>query len=298
METILVFGDQLNRRIGALADSDSNQNCVLMVESEQLLGGGRHVQRKHLVVAAMRRFAAELEDAGYDVDLRRAASMRAGIQAHRKDRGPDSIVATEPNSRRAQALLTSLNVETVRSNQFLCHYRDFGEWAQGRKSLKMEDFYRWTRTNLGYLMDGDEPIQGHWNFDADNRQPPPDDTSMFSDPQTSALDDIDAEVLSSLPPSHGREPTGIWATSRRAALSRLRHFVDHELATFGPYEDAMTSRSWHLSHSLLSPYLNIGLLMPDEVVEAAIKKFERGEAPIQSVEGFLRQIIGWREYVW
>ncbi len=298
MQTILVFGDQLNRRIGALAKADPERSCVLMVESEQLLAGGQHIQRKHLVIAAMRRFAAELDAAGFDVDRRRSTTLRTGINEHITDRKPDSIIATEPNSRRAQALLASLDIETVRSNQFLCHYEDFATWAKDRKSLKMEDFYRWTRTNLGYLMDGDDPAQGRWNWDVENREPPPGDASIFSEPQQSALDDIDADVLASLPESHGAEPTGIWATSRRAALSRLRHFVDNELPTFGPYEDAMTGRSWHLSHSLLSPYLNIGLLMPDEVVEAAIEKYQAGEAPIHSVEGFVRQIIGWREYVW
>ncbi len=298
MRTVLVFGDQLNRRIGALASADSSESCVLLVESEQLLHSGRHTQRLHLVIAAMRRFAAELEADGFDVDLRRASSLRAGIEAHRTEHSPESIVATEPNSRRAQAMVKSLDIETVRSNQFLCHYHDFATWAKDRRSLKMEDFYRWTRTNLGYLMDGDEPEQGRWNFDADNREPPPSDSGIFSDPQTSTLDEVDSDVLTSLPQTHGHEPVGIWATSRKAALSRLRHFVDRELATFGPYEDAMTSRSWHLSHSVLSPYLNIGLLMPDEVVEAAIEKYEAGEAPLQSVEGFLRQVIGWREYVW
>ncbi len=105
-------------------------------------------------------------------------------------------------------------------------------------------------------------------------------------------------MLDSLPVTGGQTPVGLWATSRKAALQRLRHFVENELPTFGPYEDAMTTGSWHLSHSLLSPYLNIGLLMPDEVVEAAIAEYEAGRAPIHSVEGFVRQIIGWREYVW
>jgi len=298
VHTILVFGDQLNVSIGAMADADPAEHQVLLVESEQLLASGRHVQRLHLVVAAMRRFGAELSDRGFEVDVRRAKTMRSGIEQHLEQAKPESLIVTEPNSRTARRLVEDLGATVVRSNQFLCHHDDFAQWAQDRSTLKMEDFYRFTRTNLGYLMKGDEPEQGRWNFDADNQEPPPKDPSIFSNPSASTLDDDDSEVLASLPDAPGEQPVGLWATSRLGALQRLRHFVDNELENFGPYEDAMTSKSWHLSHSVLSAYLNIGLLMPSEVVEAAIEKYREGSAPLQSVEGFVRQIIGWREYVW
>ncbi len=298
MNTIIVFGDQLNTAIGAMREADRSEHRILLVESEQLLAKGRHVQRRHLVLTAMRRFGDELAGKGFAVDRRRAPTLRRGIEDHVDSHSPDRLIATEPNSRRARRLLEDLGVDLVRSNQFLCHYDEFADWAESRATLKMEDFYRWTRTRLGYLMDGDEPVTGRWNYDSENRQPPPDDTGIFADPSRSNLDEIDGEVLDSIPPGHGAEPIGLWATSRRAALARLRHFIDHELATFGPYEDAMTRRSWHLSHSVLSPYLNLGLLLPGEVVEAAIAKYEEGSAPIASVEGFVRQVIGWREYVW
>ena len=231
-----VFGDQLNRRIGALADADPDDTRVLLVESEQVLGLGRHVQRNHLVITAMRRFADELRDAGFEVDLRRAATMTDAVRDHVDEHSPDDLVATEPNSRRARALCDRLDVIQVRSNQFLCHHDDFAEWADDQKGLQMERFYRWRRGETGYLMDGDEPVEGRWNFDQDNRQPPPDDPSIFAEPQTSELDELDAEVLESLPETHGEAPVGIWATSRRSALARLRHFVHHELERFGPYE--------------------------------------------------------------
>ncbi len=298
MRTVWVLGDQLNRRIGALADADPDDTRVLLVESEQVLGLGRHVQRNHLVITAMRRFADELRDAGFEVDLRRAATMTDGVRDHVDEHSPDELVATEPNSRRARALCDRLDVTQVRSNQFLCHHTDFAEWAHGQKSLQMERFYRWRRGETGYLMDGDEPVEGRWNFDQDNRQPPPDDPSIFTEPQTSELDDLDAEVLESLPETHGEAPVGIWATSRRSALARLRHFVDHELERFGPYEDAMTSGSWSLAHSTLSPYLNLGLLLPGEVCDQVEERYRDGSVPINSAEGFIRQIVGWREYVW
>lgn len=294
----MVFGDQLNRRIGALAEADPGDSRVLLVESDGLLRAGRHRQRNHLVVAAMRRFAEELRNAGFEVDLRRSPSFAAGIRDHLDTYSPEALLATEPNSRRARALCERLDVDQVRSDQFLCHHDDFAGWAQTQSTMQMERFYRWRRQATGYLMDGDEPVGGAWNHDHDNRQPPPKDPSIFTDPPTSTLDELDADVLASLPATHGAEPVGLWATSRSAALERLSHFVDHELARFGPYEDAMTSRSWALAHSVLSPYLNLGLLLPDEVCDAVQAAYERGGIPINSAEGFIRQVIGWREYVW
>lgn len=303
MQTVWVLGDQLNRRIGALADATPGTHRVLLVESTGLLGGRRwHRQRIHLVITAMRRFAAELRDEGFDVDLRRARTLVEGLAAHVDERAPSSILVTEPNSWDLRERLTRLDVgvpvETVRSNQFLCHHADFADWAAGRKQLKMEDFYRWRRTSTGYLMDGDEPAGGRWNFDADNREPPPADGSWPA-PPTDPLDDVDRVVLADLPDGcFGAEPVGLWPTSRAAAVARLRHFVDEVLPVFGPHEDAMTTRSWHVAHSLLSPALNIGLLLPGEVCDAVQDAYDAGRVPIASAEGFLRQVLGWREYVW
>ncbi len=302
MQSIVVFGDQLNRAIGAMESATPDTHQVLLVESNALLapsnGRGRHRQRNHLVVTAMRRFAQELTTAGFDVDMRRAESIKAGITAHADERSPEAIVATEPNSRAARRLCHDLGIDTVRSSQFLCHHDDFASWADGKRQLKMETFYRWTRSRLGYLMDGSSPVGGTWNLDAENREPPPDDPSVFSTPPVSRLDDTDYSVLSSLPQTHGEEPVGLWATSRRSALARLDHFVRNELERFGPYEDAMTTGSWHLAHSILSPYLNLGLLLPGEVCDRVEASYRAGEIPLNSAEGFIRQVIGWREYVW
>ncbi len=309
MQTIWVLGDQLNRRLGALAEADPTTHRILMVESLGKLTSKRwHRQRAHFVVAAMRRFAGELADAGFDVDYRRAPSLRQGFDEHRAEFEPDDVIATEPASWDGLELLRTLDVTTVRSNQFLCHYEQFATWADGKKSFKMEDFYRWQRTRLGYLMDHDgEPAGGRWNFDDENRErPPKGDTNPWAAPQTSQLDDVDREVSADLERAAaehgvelwGAEPDGTWATSRRAALSRLRHFVDDVLPQFGPHEDAMVRRSWHLAHSVLSPYLNVGLLLPGEVCDAVQEAYDAGDVPINSAEGFIRQVIGWREYVW
>jgi deoxyribodipyrimidine photolyase-related protein len=295
-----VLGDQLHRELGALRDATPGSHRVLMIESRTKLTGKRwHRQRAHFVLASMRRFADELRESGFDVDYRRADSLRSGLTDHVAEFAPTDVIATEPASWDALALLRDLDVTIVRSNQFLCHYDEFAEWASGRKQLKMEDFYRWHRRRLGYLMDGDEPITGRWNYDDENRQRPPKNESPWPEPPRSPLDEVDRAVLADLPlDGWGAEPDGTWATSRAGALDRLRHFVDEVLPMFGPHEDAMVERSWHLAHSVLSPYLNVGLLLPGEVCDAVQAAFDEGLIPIASAEGFIRQVIGWREYVW
>ncbi len=298
--TVWVLGDQLNRQLGALRDASPDSHRVLLVESTAKLTGQRwHRQRAHLVIAAMRRFAVDLRSAGFEVDHRRAPSLRSGFAEHVAEFAPDDVAATEPASWDGLALLRSLDVTVVRSNQFLCHYDDFAAWAAGRKQLKMEDFYRWQRRRLGYLMDGDEPVTGRWNYDDENRQRPPKTETPWPSPLRSRLDDVDRSVLDGLPDAcWGAEPDGTWATSRSGALARLHHFVDDVLPMFGPHEDAMVERSWHLAHSVLSPYLNIGLLLPSEVCDAVQAAYDDGRVDIASAEGFIRQVIGWREYVW
>lgn len=298
--TVWVLGDQLHRELGALRNATPDSHRVLMIESRTKLTGKRwHRQRVHFVVASMRRFADELRAAGFDVDYRRADSLRSGHAGHVAEFAPTDVTATEPASWDGLAQLRDLDVTIVRSNQFLCHYDEFADWANGRKQLKMEDFYRWQRRRLGYLMDGDGPITGRWNYDDENRQRPPKGESPWPGPLRSPLDDLDRAVLADLPPDcWGAEPDGTWATTRVAALARLRHFVDEVLPMFGPHEDAMVERSWHLAHSVLSPYLNVGLLLPGEVCDAVQDAFDEGRVPIASAEGFIRQVIGWREYVW
>jgi deoxyribodipyrimidine photolyase-related protein len=156
----------------------------------------------------------------------------------------------------------------------------------------MESFYRKQRTRLNILMDGKEPAGGAWNFDKENRLPPPkkyDGPKYLEHPR----DDIDAQVAKEI----GHVMTTTWATTRKGALKQLKNFIDNHFAEFGPLEDAMTTDNWALHHSLLSPYLNNGLLHASEVVGAAMKAFDAGNIPIESAEGFIRQIIGWREYV-
>jgi deoxyribodipyrimidine photolyase-related protein len=299
MITVWVFGDQLNRRIGALADATPASHRVLFVESDhKITSKAWHRQRLHFYLASMRRFARELESDGFHVDYRKASTMSTGFRAHVAEHRPSEVVATEPNSVNARKLLERLEVRTVRSNQFLCHPNDFASFASSRKSFKMEDFYRWQRRRLDLLMNGDEPEGGAWNFDAENRLPPPKNRT-WPNPPLDVLDELDREVIADLPATTwGAPPSGWWSTSRAGALTRLEHFVEKLLPDFGPYEDAMLHDDWHLAHSVLSPYLNNGLLLPGEVVERVVAEYQRGNIPINSVEGFVRQVIGWREFIW
>jgi deoxyribodipyrimidine photolyase-related protein len=156
----------------------------------------------------------------------------------------------------------------------------------------MESFYRKQRVRLNILMDGSEPAGGAWNFDKENRLPPP---KKYEGPKylEHKRDEIDAQVASEI----GHVMTTTWATTRQGALAQLNNFIDNHFGEFGPLEDAMTTDNWALHHSLLSPYLNNGLLHPSEVIAAAVKAFNGGGIPIESAEGFIRQVIGWREYV-
>lgn len=301
LPTVWVFGDQLNRSIGALATAQPRSHRILIIESRGKLSSRPwHVQRAHFLVASMRRFAQELRDEGFEVDYRFADSMREGFETHVTETRPTEVVVTEPNSWVARQLVGSLGCTVMRSNQFLCHPDEFAEFADGKKSFKMEDFYRWQRRRLGYLMDGNEPVGGRWNYDDENRLPPPKTGhDRWATPHEHTLDDLDAQVLADLPSSvWGARPTGVWATSRAGALARLDYFVEHLLPVFGEHEDAMLDSNWHLAHSLLSPYLNNGLLLPGEVLGAAVRAFDAGKVPVNSAEGFIRQILGWREYIW
>jgi len=296
-----VLGDQLHRQLPALRAATPATHRVLMVHSEAKLTSKRwHVQRAHLVITSMHRFAVELRAEGFEVDERHAPTLAAGLAAHRLEWQPDEVHATEPASRDGLTMLHRLGVTVHRTDQFLCHPEEFAAWAAGRKQLTMEHFYRWQRRRLGYLMDGDEPAGGQWNFDADNRKPPPKDgRNHWPTPPYTPLDALDHEVLQRVRHhTWGAAPDGTWATDRAGALDRLHHFVEHVLPGFGPHEDAMTTASWHVGHSMLAHYLNLGMLTPREVCDAVEAAYRAGHAPIASAEGFIRQVIGWREYVW
>ena len=165
----------------------------------------------------------------------------------------------------------------------------------------MEDFYRWQRRRLGVLMDGSEPVSGRWNFDAENREPPPSDARPPR-PYLPREDDIDRDVRADIDrmrlKTFGADAPRRWPATRAQARRALDRFVEQRLPDFGRWQDAMLAGEQLMWHSHISSSLNLGLMAPLEPVDAAVAALEDGSAPMAAVEGFVRQIIGWREYVW
>lgn len=304
LPTVWVLGDQLDRNGGALRGRRPGDCRVLLVESTAMVEGSPwHRQRLHLVLSAMAHFAAELTVEGFEVDHRVAPTIAEGLRAHIAEFAPSAVLAMEPLTWAMRERIVGWGVQLVANDRFLCHPDAFAEWAEGRRRLTMEDFYRWQRLRLGLLLadgpNGPEPVGGRWNFDHDNREPPPRDGRAWPAVEHFPLDDIDEAIVQRLPGSAvGAPPDGTWPVTRAHALVRLREFIEHGLPLFGPHEDAMLASQWKLAHSVLASSMNIGLLHPREVAEAAEEAFRAGRVPLASAEGFIRQVIGWREYVW
>ena len=297
---IFVPFDQLHREYGALADADPKNDLIIFVESQRMLKSRTwHIQRLWFMISAARHFAQVLIAAGFKVAYMKAESSRAGIESVMKSEAITKVIAATPNSYRMSQELSDL-VEFIPNDHFLTSRDEFIDWAKDQKSLLMENFYRNQRKKFDLLMDGDKPTGGAWNFDKENRLPPPKNHD-YPPYLVHEMDELDKEILAELKDSDlklwGELPDGTWGTAKAAALKQLNYFLDKHFAEFGPYEDAMTAENWSLHHSLLSPYLNIGLIHAHEVIAAVRKRYQKGDIPLASCEGFIRQVIGWREYI-
>lgn len=295
---IYLAHDNLNRHKGALKSAKPETHEVLFVESQKMLSGARwHRQRIFFLISAARHFAEELRAEGFVVHYLKSQDTASGIEKLSADFS--EVVAAEPSSYRLSESLKKIGVRFVENDFFLTPRKEFITWAESQKSLKLENFYRWQRSRLDILMDGDKPEGGAWNFDEENRLPPPKLGYNWPKYPQHDRDAIDKEVITDLEKFNltGEIADTTWGTTRQAALGQLRNFLTHSFKDFGPLEDAMTKESWAVHHSLLSTYLNVGLITPDEIVAEAIKRYRKGGIPISSCEGFIRQIIGWREYI-
>jgi deoxyribodipyrimidine photolyase-related protein len=285
--------DHLHRNYGALKDADRSKDVVVLVESARMVIGDRwHPERIFFMVSAARHFAEELRDKGFTVEYVKAATTVDGLKEMDAKYGELPIVCAEPSSFGQYLALQNFGAQFVQNDFFLTPRKLFLEWAESQNSFLMENFYRQQRVRLNILMDGNQPVGGAWNFDKSNRMPPP-KNYVGPDYLEHLRDEIDLQVAAELKYT----PTKTWATTRAGALAQLTNFLAHHFNEFGPLEDAMTTENWALHHSLLSPYLNVGLIHPTEVIEAAEKAFRDGKISVESAEGFVRQIIGWREYV-
>jgi deoxyribodipyrimidine photolyase-related protein len=310
---ILVLGDQLSPFLASFRGVDRRSAVVLMVEVAEETGYVRHHKQKiAMIFSAMRHFAAALTAAGWTVDYVRldntgnSGSFTGEVARAVARHAPPAIRVVEAGEWRVQQMLAgwserfALPVEILPDDRYLCTIDGFRDWAAGRKSLTMEYFYRDMRRRHGVLMDGDQPAGGQWNFDPDNRKTPPRGLNYPAPPDFTP-DEITKEVLALVADRFaghfGDLASFGWPVTRDQALEALDHFIAVSLPRFGDYQDAMIDGQDLLYHSALSVAMNCGLLSPREAIDAAEAAYRRGDAPLNAVEGYVRQILGWREYV-
>jgi deoxyribodipyrimidine photolyase-related protein len=304
---IWILGDQLSLQQAALKSCDHQTNTpVIFIESlHHIQIRPYHRQKLVLIWSAMRHFAAELGQLQYAVTYKIATdfqtSLQEWIQVNQITELRVMIPNDQPFTKIIQNLQLTCPITLISNNQFLWSTEEFTNWAKSRKRLLMEDFYREGRRNFQILMADKQPIGGQWNLDKENRQPPkgklhPPPAQWFT-PDAITLDVIDkVNSLSNL--TYGEIEPFCWGVNRQQALQVLDWFIQHRLSDFGTYQDAMITGEQTMWHALISPYLNIGLLQPLEVIQAAETAYKQNQLPLNSVEGFIRQVLGWREYMY
>ena len=310
---ILILGDQLSPEMSSLRHANKGRDIILMcevaAETEYVL---HHKKKIAFILSAMRHFAEELRALGWTVDYVKlddadntgsfTRELTRAVERHT----PENVVVTSPGEWRVLEALqdwrntADTKMELRTDDRFICSEEEFRTWAKGRKSLRMEYFYREMRRKTGLLMDGDEPEGGRWNFDSENRKPASDDLFIpkrlsFSPDETSR--EVIDLVRERFADNFGSLDGFRFAVTREDAEDALNHFIKDALPSFGDYQDAMLTHHKFLYHSLISFYINVGLLDPLQACRRAEEAWRKGKAPLNAVEGFIRQIIGWREYV-
>ena len=309
-----VLGDQLTQTLSALDGVDPADTIVLMVEVADETTYVRHHKTKLVyILSAMRHHAQALRDAGWRVDYvplddpDNSGSFTGELARAIARHAPDRIRVTEAGEWRVAAMfdqwqtLFGIPVDIRPDTRFLASHADFADWAGRQKGrLVMEYFYREMRLRYGLLLHGKKPTGGRWNFDKENRKPAKGDL-MMPRPHAFAPDAITVDVLALIAdrfPDHPGSLDGFdWAVTAADAEHQAAYFFAHALPQFGDYEDAMLTGERHLWHSILSPYLNSGLLDPLDLCRRAEAEYRAGRAPLNAVEGYIRQILGWREYM-
>ncbi len=302
---ILITGDQLSLSLSALRTAQKESSRILMAEVMAEATTAKHHKKKIvLVFSAMRHFADELRGEGWQVDYvsledndnsqSLAQEMRRAVTFH----GAQRAVMTAPNNYRLRKELDF--VEQLPDDRFFCSDAEFAAFAAKRKGLRMEFFYRDMRRKSGLLMEDDEPVGGRWNFDAENRKPPTKGAKFRMPPQFKPdhiTQDVIDLVTRRFPDHYGKIENFWFGVTRLQAATALESFLENCLAHFGTTQDAMLEGEYYLNHSIISLYLNLGLLDARAICQAAQSAYHAGRAPLEAVEGFIRQILGWREYV-
>ena len=309
----LVLGDQCSASLSALEGLDPSRDVVLMMEVRtECTYVPHHPQKITLILSAMRHFARALESRGVRVDYIRlddpenthsfAGEVARAVARH----APGRIIVTEPGEWRVRQEMAAwedalgIPVEIRDDTRFLADLGFFRRWAQSRKQLRMEFFYREMRRATGLLMVGDQPEGGEWNYDAENRKPlpkglTPPNAPCF--PPDAITREVMALVAAEFPQHFGTLEGFNWPVTAAEAQRTLQAFIAERLPRFGDFQDALAEGEATLFHGLISTSLNAGLLLPGEVCAAAEAAYRAGHVPLNAVEGFIRQILGWREYV-
>jgi deoxyribodipyrimidine photolyase-related protein len=308
----LILGDQLSHSLSAL-DGLASDDVVLMMEvMEEATYVRHHKQKIAFLFSAMRHFAQELREKGLRVDYIKlddkgnSGSFTGEVERAFKRHKVERVITTEPGEWRVLEMMRQwearfgLPVEIREDDRFFCSRGRFARWAEGRKSFRMEFFYREMRRESGLLMDGDAPVGGEWNLDKENRKSLPAQARLPKRLRFTP-DEITREVMAVVATRFADHFGDLdrfgWAVTRKDALKALQHFIKDTLPSFGDFQDAMKQGEPFLYHSIISPYLNCGLLEAREVCVAAERAYQKGDAPLNAVEGFIRQVLGWREYV-
>ncbi|MBE7558788.1 cryptochrome/photolyase family protein [bacterium] len=320
--SVWVMQDQLHHGLASLVDAPPDAP-VLMIENRAWADEvDHHKQKLVLIYSAMRHFAQELVQAGRTVDyyalgIRRGANgfhptpdgdFARCLADHAQRHGTRVVRMVEPSEYRVQAEVRrvvdplGLSLELIPNNLFILSREEFSEWDRSQRELVMENFYRRMRARTGILLDEDGlPLEGRWNFDLENRVPPMENME-FTPPPSVEPDAITRQVAAMVEAEfagHTGSTAGFnWPVTARDTRAWFQDFLKHRLRLFGMYQDAMVKDSWFMYHSLLSPMLNLGLIHPLECARAAEHAYLSGQVPINSAEGFIRQLIGWREYLY
>lgn len=311
---ILVLGDQLDRNSPALRGADPEIDVVALAEVRAEVNRfPNHRNRVAVFLSAMRHFRRDVEAAGFEVeyqllsDANGASTLPKFLERVVKSHQPEELVMCRPGRHdlvgqlRATAKECGVSMKILEDSAFLASDDLFADWADGRKSLVMEHFYRFMRRHHGYLVRDSKPEGGQWNFDKENRKsfgkkgPPPVPSPMSFPP-----DEITMGVLEDI-----REDSNLVGSpdsldlpvTPKQAQKAVDDFVENRLPTFGTYQDAMWTDEAYLFHSRIATALNLKLLDPRYAIERAIEAYEAGASPLNSVEGFVRQVLGWREFV-
>ncbi|MEN7343068.1 MAG: cryptochrome/photolyase family protein [Pseudomonadota bacterium] len=312
---VLVLGDQLDTEHAAIQAADPARDRIVMIECvEEGSHVASHKHRTVLFLSAMRHFAESKREEGWRVEYTPLDAGREsivnGLATTFAETPTAALWAVEPGEWRLKDAIErfaaehSIPLRWFEDSHFLASHERFEQWASKRKQLTMEFFYREERKRLNILMDGDQPLGGEWNYDKDNRKSFPKKgpgalpAIPRFEPDAMTREVIDA-VNTVFPDHPGRTDNFSWPVTRAQALSALHQFIDERLIGYGRYQDAMWQSEPFLYHALISSSINLKLLNPREVVAAAVEAHQDNPdtAPLSAVEGFVRQIIGWREFI-